>query len=580
MDYAYNAADQRTSLTYPGGNGGQQGELVSYGYNSVGQLHQVSGSGVQYVASTAYNPAGQVTEQRLDVSPNGLLRQYVYETNSLRLNTARAGTASPWTNRQNLSYTYDNAGNVTSFEGAAYAYNDAAHKHAVTHLNSVQKFWYDANGNVTRRINTAGVDISLAYDQENRLITVSGNRTASYAYDGDGNLVKAIDDTNHITTTVVGPHYEVRVRWTGTAWETTVRKYYYAGSVRVAMRDGTTLYFLLSDHLGSTSLTLDSSGNRLDPNAELRYKPYGDMRYNGGGQKTNYRPSIGLRMYFTGQRWDQGHGLYYYGARWYDPYLNRWLQPDTIIPDPGNPQSLNRYSFAGNNPVRYVDSNGHCGPLTPICLALMLGGMALLLQGDSPDLNVTADDIASQRLGGALVVGGAGLTVGLGMAGPGSQTAMAACADGDCTNEVRGAGQAVQNAPQATQSVWKLDPLKRGQEIEKMLGRSPQLTQNFPVIDRFENGVATSIKSIDLGAKSYQNVGTLSSTVKGYVSELANWQGVARWGGTGIRPDEIMGRELLLAIPQGATQAQLAALQQIQKWASTVGVNVNLTVVP
>ena len=47
------------------------------------------------------------------------------------------------------------------------------------------------------------------------------------------------------------------------------RKYYYAGSVRVAMRDNGTLYFLLSDHLGSTNLTLDSSGNRLDPNAEL-----------------------------------------------------------------------------------------------------------------------------------------------------------------------------------------------------------------------------------------------------------------------------------------------------------------------
>ena len=47
------------------------------------------------------------------------------------------------------------------------------------------------------------------------------------------------------------------------------RKYYSAGSVRVAMRDNGTLYWLLTDHLGSTSLTLDSSGNRLDPNAEL-----------------------------------------------------------------------------------------------------------------------------------------------------------------------------------------------------------------------------------------------------------------------------------------------------------------------
>ena len=90
---------------------------------------------------------------------------------------------------------------------------------------------------------------------------------------------------------IVGPHYEVR--------NGTVRKYYSAGGARVAMRDGGTLYWLLTDHLGSTSLTLDSSGARV---TELRYYPYGDTRYNGGNQKTNYR--------FTGQRWDQGHGLY------------------------------------------------------------------------------------------------------------------------------------------------------------------------------------------------------------------------------------------------------------------------------
>jgi len=225
---------------------------------------------------------------------------------------------------------------------------------------SQQRYWYDANGNpsagpstdsgggasgqaVTRRINPAGVDISLTYDQENRLITVSGNRTASYAYDGDGNLVKAVDSSNNITTVVVGPHYEVR--------NTTPRKYYYAGSVRVAMRDNGTLYWLLTDHLGSTALTLDSSGNRLDPNAELRYKPYGDTRYNPGSQKTNYR--------FTGQRWDQGHGLYWYNSRWYDPLIGRFMQADTIVPQPGNPQALNRYSYVLGNPLRYTDPTGH-----------------------------------------------------------------------------------------------------------------------------------------------------------------------------------------------------------------------------
>jgi len=68
--------------------------------------------------------------------------------------------------------------------------------------------------------------------------------------------------------------------------------------------------------------------------------------------------------------------------------------------------------------------------------------MALLLQGDSPDLNVTPEDVASQRLGGTLFVGGAGLTGGAALAGvgagsttAGTTAASAACADGNCSNE-------------------------------------------------------------------------------------------------------------------------------------------------
>lgn len=81
-----------------------------------------------------------------------------------------------------------------------------------------------------------------------------------------------------------------------------------------------------------------------------------------------------------------------------------------------------------------------------------------------------------------------------------------ACADGDCINEGGATSQAVQ-------SVWQMRPFERGVAIENMLGRSPQLAQNFPVIDRWNNGVATSIKSIDLMAKSYQNTGTLTRTI-------------------------------------------------------------------
>jgi len=52
-------------------------------------------------------------------------------------------------------------------------------------------------------------------------------------------------------------------------------------------------------------------------------------------------------------------GLMYYNARWYDPYLNRWAQPDTIIPDPGNPQDWDRYAYTRNNALKYTDPSGH-----------------------------------------------------------------------------------------------------------------------------------------------------------------------------------------------------------------------------
>lgn len=46
------------------------------------------------------------------------------------------------------------------------------------------------------------------------------------------------------------------------------------------------------------------------------------------------------------------------GARWYDPQVSRWLSPDTIVPSPANPQSLNRYSWVLNNPLLYIDPTG------------------------------------------------------------------------------------------------------------------------------------------------------------------------------------------------------------------------------
>ena len=62
---------------------------------------------------------------------------------------------------------------------------------------------------------------------------------------------------------------------------------------------------------------------------------------------------------FTGQREITGLGIYHYGARFYSPKLGRFLSEDTIVPGYTNPQSLNRYSYVTNNPLRYTDPTGH-----------------------------------------------------------------------------------------------------------------------------------------------------------------------------------------------------------------------------
>ncbi len=129
-------------------------------------------------------------------------------------------------------------------------------------------------------------------------------------------------------------------------------------ALRVAVRQGTsTLYFLLGDHLGSTSITADGSSGAYV--SEVRYMPFGRDRYTNGTTPTTYR--------FTGQRQEAGlgpdpwlGGLYYFNARWMDPLVGRFAAADNIVPEPGNPQSLNRFTFALNNPLRFTDPTGHC----------------------------------------------------------------------------------------------------------------------------------------------------------------------------------------------------------------------------
>jgi len=83
----------------------------------------------------------------------------------------------------------------------------------------------------------------------------------------------------------------------------------------------------------------------------------GSIKYGPFGVCLESQGSIGTDRLFTGQRLDST-GLYYYGARYYDPAIGRFISPDPVVQNFKNPQTLNRYSYCLNNPLKYVDPTG------------------------------------------------------------------------------------------------------------------------------------------------------------------------------------------------------------------------------
>jgi RHS repeat-associated protein len=113
-------------------------------------------------------------------------------------------------------------------------------------------------------------------------------------------------------------------------------------------RDNHVLYLAVG-HMGTISVVLDAAGTKVD---ESRHYPNGTERWPlDGPLPTEYR--------FTGQLLDASLGLYHMGARWYDPLLARWLSADTVVPNPGDPQTLDRFSYVGGRPPNHVDPSGH-----------------------------------------------------------------------------------------------------------------------------------------------------------------------------------------------------------------------------
>ncbi|MGM0562950.1 MAG: RHS repeat domain-containing protein [Pseudomonadota bacterium] len=106
--------------------------------------------------------------------------------------------------------------------------------------------------------------------------------------------------------------------------------------------------YIHTDPMGSPIAATDENGEILWVED---YKPYGE-------RIRREEKSAPHKRWYTGHVQDDDTGLIYMGARYYDPEIGRFMSPDPVGFDAGNPVSFNKYAYANNNPYRYVDPDG------------------------------------------------------------------------------------------------------------------------------------------------------------------------------------------------------------------------------
>lgn len=319
--------------------------------------------------------------------------------------SAEASTDPNWSSG---TYKYDGAGNVINIGANYYVYDQLSRlRHATLPGTTAHDIYrYDSFGNLYERETTLGGGTSWTY------IPVSGssNRLTNAQYDGVGNLlsgggtphffkwdpfrmmieqsgsfgyqqyyVYTADDQRIGTFNngqgvwkwtprdlggLVVREYESG-NYPGAAWmwveDFVHRDAFVAASVREAAEGGRRHYHL--DHLGTPRLVTNAAGQAV---SRHDYTPYGlEITSIRQEQARGYRREAPLR--FTGHERDFNGGTWsentdytdYMHARYYRPGQARFLTVDAGEPDVRKPRTWNRYSYAHNNPLRYIDPDGN-----------------------------------------------------------------------------------------------------------------------------------------------------------------------------------------------------------------------------
>lgn len=284
---------------------------------------------------------------------------------------------------------YDALGNILEKSGVGiYQYcDDEGPQRALCAIQSsdgaVEQFKYDLAGNVIQ----SGKH-SLQYDLEGRASRIrrSSLSYAEFQYGTDGEIVRHENREREVKFTAIYLadveilREEFAPPSFPTPERTRIRNYIESPSGAVAyfehtywhypMRDASPIYgdrliqmpqrstrlttkltYLITDGLGSIQATVDEKGKLLE---RFMYDPWGKR------QEINSKQGYtDMRRGFTGHEQVDNLGFVHMGGRVYDPGVGRFTSVDPFMQSPGFSQSHNRYAYAFNNPLRYVDPTGY-----------------------------------------------------------------------------------------------------------------------------------------------------------------------------------------------------------------------------
>ncbi len=355
VGYTYDPNGKRTSTKYPGNR------PVFYYYDDLNRLTRVEDWGG--VSTTyQYDNAGRLTGQTMG---NGSTVAYTYD-NAGRLTDKLDKTAG---NTVIASYHYDldANGNRTGmimnqplvprpdYTDTTFTHNDG--NQVVS--GGGNNYTYDGKGNRITR-NDGTVTTQYGYNYQNRLTQVtSGANTDEYGYSSDGKRLKTIKngvETRYLLDLNGGMENVIAEMNTSNA----VSRYYIYGDGLLYSIDGTTgerLYYHY-DPLGSTVAIADSTGNVTDKYA---YLPFGELNKS---ELLHDNPFTYVGKFGVMQ---EGNGLYFMRARFYDPETRRFMSVDPVKGAMGDTQSWGTYGYAMGNPLLLIDPTGLSGTYTDYC---------------------------------------------------------------------------------------------------------------------------------------------------------------------------------------------------------------------